>query len=80
MRVPDGKEGIYFGTDLADDHPLVRAGTPLHGANLFPTRPPELRTSVIAYLDVMTELCALLPQAYSLEIRPVVQIEGFESG
>ena len=31
-------------------------------------------------LDVMTELCALLPQAYSLEIRPVVQIEGFESG
>jgi hypothetical protein len=30
-------------------------------------------------LDVMTDLCALLPQAYSLEIRPVVQIEGFES-
>ena len=29
-------------------------------------------------LDVMTELCALLPQAYSLEIRPVVQVEGFE--
>jgi hypothetical protein len=29
-------------------------------------------------LDVMTELCSLLPQAYALEIRPVVQIEGFE--
>lgn len=30
-------------------------------------------------LDVMTELCELLPKAYSLEIRPVVQVEGFES-
>ena len=29
-------------------------------------------------LDTMTELCTLLPQAYSLEIRPVVQVEGFE--
>jgi hypothetical protein len=30
-------------------------------------------------LDTMTELCALLPKAYSLEIRPVVQVEGFET-
>jgi hypothetical protein len=30
-------------------------------------------------LDVMTSLCELLPQAYTLEIRPVVSIEGFES-
>ena len=30
-------------------------------------------------LDVMTGLCELLPKAYSLEIRPVVQIEGFET-
>ena len=30
-------------------------------------------------LDVMTDLCSLLPQAYALEIRPVVQIEGFEN-
>jgi hypothetical protein len=29
-------------------------------------------------LDVMTDLCALLPQVYSLEIRPVVSVEGFE--
>ena len=27
-------------------------------------------------LDVVTGLCELLPQAYTLEIRPVVQIEG----
>src|SRR5262245_62079702 len=28
---PDLKEGIYFGAELNDDHPLVQAGTPLHG-------------------------------------------------
>jgi hypothetical protein len=30
-------------------------------------------------LDVMTGLCELLPKAYSLEIRPVVQVESFET-
>src|SRR5262245_33619392 len=27
---PDQKEGLYFGTELPTDHPLVQAGTPLH--------------------------------------------------
>ena len=31
-------------------------------------------------LDVVTGLCRLLPEAYTLEIRPVVQVEGFEAG
>ena len=26
---PDQKEGLYFGAELADDHPSVLAGTPL---------------------------------------------------
>ncbi len=30
-------------------------------------------------LDVVIDLCALLPPAYTLEIRPAVSIEGFES-
>lgn len=30
-------------------------------------------------LDVMTDLCALLPSAYAIEIRPVVTVAGFES-
>lgn len=32
--VPDRKEGLYLGTELSADHPLVRAGTPMHVANL----------------------------------------------
>jgi isopenicillin N synthase-like dioxygenase len=54
--VPDGKEGIYFGAELGPDHPRVRAGVPLHGANLFPARPPELGPTVLASLDAMTTL------------------------
>src|SRR5262245_53581006 len=38
---PDLKEGIYFGAELHADHPLVKAGTPLHGPNLFPPQMPE---------------------------------------
>ena len=43
---PDRKEGLYFG---AEHPPTTRgcvAGTPLHGANLFPTsRPTSARRS-----------------------------------
>jgi isopenicillin N synthase-like dioxygenase len=33
---PDPKEGLYFGAELAPEHPAVVAGRPMHGANLFP--------------------------------------------
>jgi isopenicillin N synthase-like dioxygenase len=51
---PDLKEGLYFGAELSDDDPRVRAGVPLHGRNLFPRRVPRLRTLVLAYLDALT--------------------------
>ena len=53
---PDRKEGLYFGTELADDDPRVQRGTPLHGRNLFPGQVPELRPLVLSYLDAMTGL------------------------
>jgi len=55
-EIPDRKEGVYFGRELAVDHPRVLAATPLHGANLFPAEVPELRVAVLAWLDAMTEL------------------------
>jgi isopenicillin N synthase-like dioxygenase len=54
--VPDMKEGFYFGEELGPDDPRVRAGRPLHGSNLFPRRPPELRAAVLEYVDAVTRL------------------------
>jgi isopenicillin N synthase-like dioxygenase len=54
--VPDLKEGLYFGAELGPDHPRVLAGTILHGSNLFPREPAELRSVVLAYLDEMTRV------------------------
>jgi isopenicillin N synthase-like dioxygenase len=53
---PDWKEGIYFGAELGEDHPLVRAGTPMHGPNLFPDAVPGFRDSVLEYLAELTRL------------------------
>jgi isopenicillin N synthase-like dioxygenase len=54
--VPDRKEGVYFGAELGHDDERVRAGRPLHGPNLFPHRPAELREVVLAWIDAMTAL------------------------
>lgn len=51
---PDLKEGIYFGQELGPDHPMVQAGTPLHGPNLFPDTIPGFRETVLEYLDAVT--------------------------
>jgi isopenicillin N synthase-like dioxygenase len=53
---PDQKEGLYFGQELAVDHPLVQAGTPLHGPNLFPEKPAGLREAVLEYMAALTQL------------------------
>ncbi len=54
--VPDLKEGVYFGAELSPSHARVQAGTLLHGANLFPSEPAELRQVVLAYLEEMTRV------------------------
>ena len=53
---PDLKEGIYFGSELKDEHPLVKAGVPLHGPNLFPPNMPQLQELVLNYIAAMTQL------------------------
>jgi isopenicillin N synthase-like dioxygenase len=66
---PDRKEGIYFGAELTCDHPLVLSGTPLHGRNMFPERPPQLRAAVLAYIEAMTRLGHLLMTGIALSLR-----------
>lgn len=53
---PDLKEGLYFGAELPDDHPLVKAGVPMHGANLFPANIASFGETVIEYMEAMTRL------------------------
>ncbi len=52
----DRKEGIYFGQELPNDDPRVRAGLPLHGPNLFPAAVPELRGAVLDWMAALQEL------------------------
>lgn len=54
--VPDRKEGLYLGEELAPGDPRVVAGLPLHGPNLFPDEPASLRPAVLAALDAFTVL------------------------
>ena len=65
---PDRKEGIYFGAELRADHPRVAAGVPLHGANLFPADPAELREVVLAYLDALTGVGHALARGLALAL------------
>lgn len=53
---PDQKEGLYFGQELAANHPLVKSITPLHGPNLFPVVPAGMRAIVLQYIETLTEL------------------------
>ncbi len=53
---PDQKEGLYFGEELPAEHPLLKAGTPLHGPNLFPVELPSMRETVLEYMAALTQL------------------------
>jgi isopenicillin N synthase-like dioxygenase len=63
---PDHKEGIYFGAELAPDHPAVRAGRPLHGPNQFPAEPEGLRSAVLGWMDAMAGVGDLLLRAMAV--------------
>ncbi|HWM86056.1 MAG TPA: 2-oxoglutarate and iron-dependent oxygenase domain-containing protein, partial [Kofleriaceae bacterium] len=69
---PDRKEGLYFGSELGDDHPRVRRGLPLHGRNLFPRQLPELGPLVLAYMDSLAAAAQAVLRgiAASLDLPP----------
>src|SRR2546423_301610 len=66
--VPDRKEGLYLGVDLPPEHPRVRAGWPLHGANLWPHEVPELRGAVDAYMSATIKAAHALMQGIALAL------------
>ena len=65
---PDLKEGLYFGAELDQDHPLVKSGTPMHGANLFPKNIPLFRETVLEYMAAMTRLGHKLMEGIALSL------------
>lgn len=65
---PDIKEGIYFGTELPANHPRVSAGWPLHGANLWPSQIPDLRETVLAYIDCTTRAAHATSEGIALSL------------
>ena len=71
---PDLKEGLYFGTELDDDDPRVRAGTPMHGRNLFPDV-PEFRAHVLDYMSALEavgqQVLSLMAEGLQLD-RPII--------
>ncbi len=65
---PDLKEGLYLGTELGPDHPRVRAGVPMHGANLWPAQLPGLQAAATAYMNGATRAAAGLMEGVSLSL------------
>jgi len=65
---PDRKEGLYFGAELPEDHPLVSSGAPMHGPNLFPASVPLLRETVLEYLSAMTALGHAMMEGVALSL------------
>lgn len=51
---PDRKEGLYFGQEHEAEHPAVLDGRPLHGQNLFPDSPADLKPLVLSWIEQMT--------------------------
>lgn len=65
---PDLKEGIYFGAELNDEDPRVKAGLPMHGRNLFPERPAAFGPTVLRYMDAVTQVGHLVMEAIALSL------------
>src|SRR5262245_17968423 len=65
---PDLKEGIYFGAEIGDDHPMARAGVPMHGQNLFPSNILGFRETVLDYIAAMTELGHALMRGVAISL------------
>jgi isopenicillin N synthase-like dioxygenase len=63
---PDMKEGLYFGEELPPSDPRVQQRVPMHGANLFPAQPADLRDVVLRYMREINELGQLIMGAVAL--------------
>lgn len=78
---PDLKEGFYMGWHLEPDHPLVQAGLPNHGPNVWPPALPGFEAQMAAYYAAMFDLGRRIARlvALSLELAENHFDAGFET-
>jgi isopenicillin N synthase-like dioxygenase len=73
----DLKEGVKIGRDLGPEHPLVQAGTPLHGPNQWPSL-PGWRAVMQSYYDEMEALGRILLGAFAEALSlPAYYFDGW---
>jgi isopenicillin N synthase-like dioxygenase len=78
QKTGDLKEGYKIGRDLEADHPLVRAGTPLHGPNQWPANLPGWYETMTAYYDAMEKLGREMLHAFALALDlPETYFDGW---
>ena len=65
---PDLKEGFLAGEDFAADHPAVRNDPANIGPNQWPPQLPQFKTTMIAYVEEMKALTAMLMGGLALSL------------
>ena len=65
---PRPQGGLLLRARAPGDGPRVGAGIPLHGPNLWPAVPTELRPTLLAYLDALEDLGRRLTAAISVAL------------
>jgi isopenicillin N synthase-like dioxygenase len=65
----DYKEGIKIGRDLPLDHPLVKAGLPLHGPNQWPSGLPGWKDTMQEGYDALSRLGREIMHAFALALE-----------
>lgn len=65
---PDLKEGVYFGTELPATDPRVKAGVPMHGANLWPEGMPAFREAVSEFMMQTTRAAHSVMRGVALSL------------
>jgi isopenicillin N synthase-like dioxygenase len=66
---PDLKEGVYFGTELPATDPRVKAGVPMHGANLWPDGMTAFRGAVTGFMSQATQAAHAVMRGVALSLQ-----------
>jgi isopenicillin N synthase-like dioxygenase len=67
-RKGDMKEMINIGRELAPDDPDLLKGRMFHGLNQWPDAPADFRPAMLAYYQVMMDICIDLHRAFAPDL------------